>query len=218
MLEKPNKLNISKVDNLLSEFKRTGNRERYCLEELCKYLNSTSKDYSYEISCTLSGVPIAYDAIMIIRYKMSGNIAAYYLLEAKVREGKYDTLILEKKKLNNLKKEKTRLDKYMRIQGSEHKVSIMYIQFFEEATYMFDILSIIDNNLLPKITKKVMNKVTVASTEDKVEKQIYLLPLYIAVKKQWKFNQNEYATHLLQSTQQNLKELEKITKQTYSIF
>ncbi len=207
------------IDKQLSVgYKETGDRERYCLENLFKYMNLKQDTYEYHFVSTPSGIAICYDGELTIRYKATGTIISYHLIEAKCRMKDFDELILEKTKFNALKKEKNKKDKYLKSQWSDKIVGMIYIQFTPSGSYLFDLLSLYENNLLPTLTKMNMNKVTIASTTDKVEKQIYLLNKELGSKYGWIYNEQEYNVSLLESVKQNIDTVIKQIKTTYSIF
>ena len=203
---------------LFGKYKASGKKERYALQNLFDYMNSVQEEYKYIFKPTPDDEKIGYEGIVTIKYKLSGNIAGYYIVEAKVRTENYDTLIFEKRKQNTLNKIKREYDKYFKTNYSEHTIGILYINFLPEYTYMFDILTLQKNKLLPKLINKSMNKITVASTEDKEDKLVYLLDKELAIKYKYTFNEKTYANDLLTESNSNLNEVNKILKTTYSIF
>lgn len=209
---------IAKIDkNLNNEFKKSGDKERYALVNLFNYLTTKQEDYSYNFAPSDSGVNIGFDGILTIKYKNSGTIAGYYIIEAKVRTQHYDQLIFEKAKMNTLKKYKRQYDKYFKTNFSDKTIGILYVNFTPQASYIFDICTIEENNLLPKLTKKEMNKVTVASREDKINKQIYLLNLDLGIKYKYIFNEEEYTNSLFEEAQSKLNIVNEIKKTTYVV-
>ena len=190
---------------------QSSKKERYCLEQLSQQLN-TNDNYLYQFNMTTAGIPICYDALLILRNKLTDKIIDMFLVEVKVRDiGEEITdLIFEKKKLNNLQKER---DKFVAKMGTSFTPKIIYIQFTSAGTYMF----FIDEMTMPKVTTMKMNKMTVADKVEKVNKLVYLLPKSEAVYKRYKFDEKEYAKSLIKENDSNSQEIIKIIK-TYSIF
>lgn len=216
---KTNKKRLSKLDNMLtSKFTEAGRKERYCLTELFNYLNFTNDTYKYSFSPTSEDESIGFDGTLIISHKLTGTIKAFYLVEAKVRTKVYDTFVFEQKKLNTLKSYKRKLDKYFKAEYSDKTINLMYVSFTEEATFMYDLLTLIDNHLMPKLTKMKMNKVTVESRDNKINKHVFLLPQNIAVKYKWNFNEREYNLSRINKAQQEFNSATEEIKKYYSIF
>jgi len=188
----------------------SGKKERYCINQLGSHLSMSYK-YNYEFHHTSSTLPICYDALLYVRCKLTGNILNMYLVEVKVRDVdiKYDELIFEKAKLKNLQKER---DQFYKKQMSQFKPNILYIQFCSEGTYMYFIDDIIEEGLLPKVTTMEMNKVTVATKQEKVKKLVYLLPKNIAFKSKYKFTIKEYENSLIMNIASDIQEIKKINK------
>lgn len=211
---------MENIEQLLyGKYKKAGSKERYALENLFDYMNASQDAYTYVFNPTSESAKICYEGLLTIKYKLTGNIAGYCIVEAKVRTEDYKELIFEQKKFNNLKKEKRNKDKYFKTNWSEHTVGILYINFLPSKTIIFDVLTLSENNLLPKLTKKTMNKITVASTEDKEDKMVYLLDVEeLGVKSKYVFDNSVYAKDLLRQSIDNLIQVNEIEKTTYSIF
>lgn len=201
---------------LFGKYKKTGEKERYALNHLFDYMNASQEDYTYIFTASSDSEKICYDGTLLIKYKMTGNFVGHYLIEAKIRTNNYQELILEKKKFNNLKKEKTQQDKR---NIPQHHLGIMYVNFCLDGTYLFDLLTLEQNKLLPKTIKKSMNAITIASTDDKEEKLVYLLDRdELAIKKKYIFDENNYANDLIVDVSDKLTIINEIKSTTYSIF
>jgi len=209
-----------KIDNLLinDRYKAFGDRERYCAEQLFTYINSKSKDYNYVFSPTTTGNAISYDGVLRVEYKHSGTIAAYYIVEIKVRETHYDTLILDDPKLKSLKKEKRAKDKYFKSQWSDRTMGILYINFTDQGTYIFDLIEIEDNKEMPKGEKHTADKVYVDPSQGKVTRVKYKLPLTLATKTNWIFDEQEYMQYLKEDIKYKTSIVKEIKTRTASIF
>lgn len=216
----PSRKTQSKINSMLTDkFTEAGKKERYCLTEFFKYLSFRSNDYNYSFSPSDESECIGFDGTLIISYKMTGTILSYYIVEAKVRTEVYDAFIFEKYKLNTLKKYKQKLDKYFNAQYSDKTINMMFVSFTEKGTFMYDILTIIKNNLMPKITKDLkMNKATVTSREDKIQKDVYLLPQDISVKYKWNFNETEYQLSRIKTAQTEFNKATEVIKTIVSLF
>lgn len=106
-----------------------------------------------------SNEKLAYDCGFIYHGKK-------YIVELKDRSPKYeiyDELILEKDKAERLLKWKDKLG----------AAATYYVNWFGKRAYIFKI----DESILDyKVTKKWMNAVTAESRDNKIEKEVYLLP------------------------------------------
>lgn len=191
-----------------------GEIERYCITKLTEQLNKSTK-YNYQLLVSESWLPIGYDAIIYVKDKLTDDIKEMYLVEVKVRNVNFNELIFEQKKLNTLKRER---NNFVKNQGPTLTPKIIYIQFTNDGTYMFFIDDLINENLMPQVTTMKMNKMTVADNNEKINKKIYLLSKDLAVKKNFVFNDIEYATTLLNKSIELTKEANTIVKKYHSIF
>ena len=115
-----------------------------------------------------------------------------------------------------ISKKKTKIDKR---NIPQHHLGILYINFCLDGTYIFDLLTLEQNNLLPKAIKKTMNAITVASSDIKEDKLVYLLDREeLGVKKKYVFSENVYADDLIVEVTENLVTINEIKNTTYSIF
>ena len=208
------------IDNLLlnKKFIAAGRKERYALTNFFHYMTNRSRDYEYSFAPTPEDEIIGYDGILTIKYKMTGNICGYYLVETKIRERDFDTLQFDKQKLNTLKRNKKSKDKYFKTNYSDHTIGIMYVNHTPSGTYLFDILTILDNKLLPKVTKNLCNKTTVNSREEKVEKDVYMMPKELATKYRYVYCEKEYQLSLLENAQKDFTEATESIKKIISLF
>lgn len=201
---------------LYGKLKKASQKERYALANLFDYMNSIQENYSYHFIPSTDNEAICYDGTLIIKYKMTDNFVGHYLIEAKIRTNNFDELILERKKFNNLKKEKTKIDKR---NIPDHHLGIMYVNFLLDKTILFDLSTLEKNNLMPKMVRKSMNAVTVASNENKEDKLVYLLNVEeLGIKSKYIFKEEQYANDLLKESKENIVVVNEILKTTYSIF
>ena len=108
---------------------------------------------------------LAYDCYIIYKGKK-------YLVELKDRDPKYeqyDELILEQDKYNRVMKWKERLG----------AAGAYYCNWFGNTAYLWNLDK---KSITAKPAKKWMNKITAASREDKIEKDIYYISKSDAVK------------------------------------
>lgn len=193
---------------------RAGEKERYCLTQLVEILNCNDQ-YHFQLFTSESWRPVGYDAVIFVRCKLTDNILDILIVETKVRDTHFDELVFEKKKLNTMNTERT---KWVKKMCPSINPKIVYISFTPKGTYMFSIDILIENNLMPKLTKMKMNNMTVAENVEKVSKQVYLLPIELATYKKFKFDATVYANTLIDNSIKQLDEAKTILKTTYSIF
>lgn len=201
---------------LFSKLQYASKKERYALTNLFDYMNSTQDDYTYQFIPSSDNEAVCYDGTLLIKYKMTENFVGHFLIETKIRTENYEQLILEKKKFNNLKREKTKIDKR---NIPQHHLGILYINFLPKKTIIFDLLVLEQNNLLPKTIRKSMNAITVNSSDIKEEKLVYLLDVNeLGVKSKYVYTDDNYADDLLEESKENIKIVNEIKQTTYSIF
>ena len=216
MQTKTNYNNIHHIDNHLQKsYDETGEKERYCLTNLFKYMTDKQDNYIYHFTPTESGKSISYDGLLTLRNKLTDKIIKHFIIEAKVRNThqNYDTLALEQNKYNKLKKktEEFKIESY-------YEIGTLYINFLADGTYIFDLQDIVRDKLLPKLTKIMMNKYTIDPSQGKVQKNNYLLDKKLATKQKWIYSDKVYTEYLLQEIQDKTKTVQNIIKKTYSIF
>jgi hypothetical protein len=192
-----------------------GRCERYAIRKLMQLINCNDK-YIFEFFATPDDKKIGYEGLIYVKDKLTNNLLDLYIIEAKVRNTNVtqDELFYEVKKHNTLKKVKQEKLK----EGTRFNPKIIYVQFCFDGTHMFFIDDIIESGQMPKITKRKMNAVTVASKDIKENKSVYNLNKSLAVFKKYVFDENEYVEYLKQETKQTIKEINEIKKTTYSIF
>lgn len=107
-----------------------------------------------------------YDAYYFILDIEKQNIKKRVWIELKIRDTEYDTYILEKKKLNQLIKKRDSM--FL----TKDDVEFIYINFTPTRTIIWNITNIKDEK---QLERKVMNKATSISRDDKKNKEIYYL-------------------------------------------
>lgn len=107
-----------------------------------------------------------YDAYYFILDIEKQNIKKRVWIELKIRDTEYDTYILEKKKLNQLIKKRD--DMFL----TSDDVEFLYINYTPTRTIIWNITNIKDER---QLERKVMNKATSISRDDKKNKEIYYL-------------------------------------------
>jgi hypothetical protein len=96
--------------------------------------------YDYKTWMTPAEGREVYDGLLFIFEKGTSNLIDRFLIEVKVRDRFYPELIFEKNKYDDLRKERTRIDKktnkecYIDIRSR-----IVYINVTPQGTYWFDI-------------------------------------------------------------------------------
>lgn len=128
------------------------------LQEL--YPNS----FKYKIEFT-TGEYDPYDAMFFIIDNETQSIVKRVWIELKIRKTTFDTYLLETKKMNSLLK--LRKDMFF----TENEVSLLYINFTPNETIIYNLDKVKE---LPT-EKRVMNKCTVVSRTNKVEKSVIML-------------------------------------------
>ena len=194
-----------------------GKIERFNLNHFFMEQNSRQDKYQFTFMASSEYEEIGYDGILIIKDKLTTKIKGFYLVEAKVRNKDFNELYFEKAKYETLKRYKRQLDTYLKANYSDHTIAMMYINFTPTATFLFDISTIAENKLLPKLDKIEMNYCTVNSTSHKIEKDVFNLDTNLAIKYKYKFDPNVYMTYLNEK-QKELKLHKEVIKKTYSIF
>lgn len=207
--------NIPLLEQESIKMEKSGNIERYAIEKLIQKLNCNDKFY-YDFIPTSSDKKIGYEGIIYVKNKLTDKKLDMYIIEAKVRNNnvKQDDLFYEKKKHNTLKL----IKKILINEGSMFEPKILYVNFCFDGTFMFFIDDLIFNGTMPKLTKIKMNKVTVTSTNDKINKQVYLLSKTLAVKKDYIYNPIDYANYLLDVSMAATTEAKEVIKKYYSLF
>ena len=137
--------------------------ERIILKEVIKLLyNKDTHDIQYYFTDIES--KDFYDGYVMIFAKGTGSIIKRHLIEIKVRDTHYDTLLLEKKKLTNLKKK-----------ADESGASVIYISCTPEGSFVYN-LTRLENKIGFEWLKEEHNKTTTDKSLGKETKTIAYLP------------------------------------------
>lgn len=149
-----------------------GEQERYSIANFFNQLNEESNKHSFKVFMSDSNRSVGYDAMVLVKDKLTGEAIKWILLEAKVRSTEFDNWFLELKKLNTLKRERRfKIEKeYITL-----PIQIMYINFTPNKTVLWNLSKLEKNNNLGELIRREMNAVTVQSTANKTMKQVYLL-------------------------------------------
>lgn len=105
-----------------------------------------------------------YDHYDAYYHTLKKNKLKTTLIEIKIRDKEFDNYILQKDKIDNIKKE---------IENSDLKninTKILYMNILPTKVYFFDI-----TNLNKQVHKLKTNKATSISREEKIEKEVYYL-------------------------------------------
>lgn len=157
-------------------------RERYAMHNFYElHLKDYFKDYKTELHLTPthkqnSSNRQCYDAIIILRDRISLKMYHKFIIEIKFRDADYDTVMLEKSKYNLL--QKTKRDA-LKIKFPYEEVHILYINFNYNSTTVFNLTSDRNETFLKKRINKVKEdhvKTTFIANDIKVCKDIYYLP------------------------------------------
>jgi len=137
--------------------------ERIILKEVIKLLyDTTTHDIQYYFT-DVEGKDI-YDGYVMIFTKGTGSIIKRHLIEVKVRDIHYEDLLLEKKKLTNLKNK-----------ADESQASVIYISCTPEGSFVYN-LSRLETEIGFEWVKEEHNKTTTDKSLGKVMKTITYLP------------------------------------------
>jgi hypothetical protein len=120
--------------------------------------------FKYKIEFT-QGEYDPYDGMFFIIDTNTQSIVKRVWIELKIRKTAYDSYLLETKKMNSLIK--LRKDMFF----TEDEVTLLYINFTPEETIIYNLDKV--KNLPTE--KKVMNKCTVISRTNKIEKSVIML-------------------------------------------
>lgn len=161
------------------KFVEASKRERYSLKYLLPILEKLMpKVYQWtEYITDIYGYDV-YDCLW--QAHIDGSTQRRYIIEVKIRDTHYDELILETKKLRDLKSK-----------VYDDKTQILYINITPIATYIFNLTKLEKDGKLVK-NNLVANKATMVSRTDKVNKGVYFLNVSEARKIDWTFSEVEY--------------------------
>lgn len=139
----------------------TAQDERLFLRKIIPQIVNTKHDYNHFLTDP-EGIDI-YDGYITIFEKESGNVLKRLMLEIKIREVDYDTLLFEKKKYLNLKRK-----------AEESMATILYICVTPAGTYIFNISKLEKEGDGFKFVTVPCNKSTVEKT-GKINKLVTFL-------------------------------------------
>jgi hypothetical protein len=160
------------------KFVEASKRERYCLKYILPMIKNKIPGYEWtEYITDIYGYDV-YDCLL--QAYIEGSIKKRYIIEVKVRDTHYDELILETKKIRDLKSKVL-----------DNLTKILYINITPMGTYIFSISDLQKQNKLVK-TKIVANRATMASRTDKIEKGVFMLNVSDAKYLDFKFNEADY--------------------------
>lgn len=141
------------------------------------------------------------DVYDVMLYKIeNGSITKRVFIEIKVRNVIYDEYFMETKKYNSIKK---LCEKELYLNEDEYK--ILYVNFTPTGTYIWDTSILKDI----KVSKVEMNKATMDSRSDKVNKSKYDLPISKAKRYNYIWDEGQLKKHYDQYFN---KRVEKVIK------
>lgn len=196
------------------KFISASRKERFAFNQFITTYNLFQEKDNYSVYLTPDDGYDVYDA-MVQHYADDYNTDKRYIIETKVRNVSMNVLedcktngwILESKKYNSLMKV-AELD--------PEKNDVLYISFNNDQTIVWNLTKLTEKGLLVK-SKKTMNKATMASREDKINKSIFLLKEEWGKIYKYRFDEMSYKTHI--TKEQELKEFRrKDVKRTVCIF
>ena len=159
--------------NFVNNYEKSSFSERAAFKNFIKLYNGFK---NWEILLTPYD---GYDCYDVLLYKIKdGIITNRMFIEIKIRDCIYDTYFLETKKLNSIKK---LCESELYFTDDEYK--ILYLNFTPQGTFIWDCSVIEKENI--KVSKQMMNKATMSSRTKKVNKSKYDLPISLA--KRWDY-------------------------------
>lgn len=201
-------------------------RERYTMSQLFKqYLKPIYfEKYYTELYFTptlrdINKTTLPYDAVILLRDKITMTLIHKFIIEVKCREEDYPTIMLEKKRFNQLNSE---YRKALKIKAPTEEITILYINFMPSGAYIFNLTS---DKVISYITTKKNREVAtlVSSTfiEDdiKINKDIVYLPKDFAKYYPLTIEKDYSLIYAIDNKQveKNAKDYNKVIK-TYSLF
>ena len=195
-------------------FIEASKRERFAFQQFISTYNLFQEDNNYSVYLTPDDGYDVYDA-MVQHYSSDYYTDRRYIIETKVRNVSMEVLkdckengwILESKKYNSLMKVAA-LD--------EDKNDVLYISFNNDQTIVWNLTKLTKKGLLVK-SKKTMNKATMTSRENKINKSIFLLKEEWGKVYKYRFDEISYKSHI--NKEKELKEFrKKDIKRTVCIF
>jgi hypothetical protein len=145
--------------------------ERLMLDQVYQLIFNNKYDMKY-YHTPIEGIDV-YDS-HIVMFNKGDYVATHnIIIEAKVRDIAYSTILLERKKLKSLKKEIERFKIY------NTKLGLLYISCDPSGTYIFDLLKLEKDMVW---VKEMHNKSTIDKSMGKVMKEITYLDIKLAKK------------------------------------
>lgn len=152
----------------------TSVRERYCLTQFFSKQNQQAGYKKYEVEESPIYRACSYDATLKV-YNKNQELVKYFIVEVKVREEIHNDYFFEKAKKDALLKAKEEKDLLLASKGLNIECGILYINFMWNGTIIWDILDLIEEGIIKRGTRKLMNKKTIASRTEKKLKSVYSL-------------------------------------------
>lgn len=144
-----------------SEYTQRGKEERDALNGLFSELLKENKKFRYTVYHTPGQTKSRYDCLVRQYCKQTGKVLKKMFFEAKIRGAHYETLLIERQKLDSMKKLVRDLD----------VDKLYYVNFTPINTIIFDLLKIESEGKISFI-KQNHNKTTVEKELGKVEKEV----------------------------------------------
>jgi hypothetical protein len=182
-----NKLNIIMTNKDLKQINFYENRERYAMTQLYLTYLKPSLSVYYDVELHLTPThkenscnTYCYDALILLRDKITTHCVYKFIVEIKHRDNDFDTVMLEKVKYNSLMKVNKELSKYL---TKDEGVDVLYVNFMPSGTFIYKLT----NDKLQDFLKLKVNKVkekqvksTFIENDIKIDKDIYYLPKTLA--------------------------------------
>jgi hypothetical protein len=146
----------------MNKFEQRGLQEREALVGFFKRILVKTPSTKYHLNYTPTGTYSKYDCLVTQHSLIDGNWRAIkkMFFEAKIRDKYYDTLLLEKKKIEAMK-----------VYAKEAHSTIFYINFTPAGTFVFNLTKLELDGQINYITEK-HNVETVNKDKGKIDKEI----------------------------------------------
>lgn len=178
--------------------------ERIILKEIIKQLYDKNRiDIQYYFT-DVEGVDI-YDGYVMVFEKGTGSIIRRHLIEIKIRDTHYNELLLEKKKLTNLKEK-----------ANESGASVIYISCTPEGSFVYNLTKLETEKEFDWVTEQ-HNKTTTDKSQGKINKTVTYLSTQLAKKIDVRQTDLDVLKRLKSSEETIIKATIK-TKQRKSLF
>lgn len=160
---------------LQQQFLEKSIKERICLKNILQKLPT---EYDYKSYFTPEESYDLYDGVLMKFKKNTSELLGRYFIEVKVRDTHYDTLLLEKKKYEDLIKEVDRKDKITNKECfTDIKSKIVYVSVTPNGTYWFNLSDMEADKF------EWLNEYHWASTTDKSKGRINKVVTYLDINK-----------------------------------